>query len=642
MVLWYGGDYNPEQWPKATWDEDVQLMTRAGVTVATVNVFSWAELEPRDGEFEFGRLDDVLAKLDEAGIRVDLATATASPPAWLSHAHPETLPTTADGVTLWPGSRQHYSASSPVYRRYAARLVRKIAERYGEHPAVTAWHVGNEFANNNARDYGDIAAESFRGWLREKYTDIVGLNAAWGTSFWSQRFGSFEEVLPPRSTPTFGNPGHLLDFDRFSSDEHLACFLAEAEILRELSPGIPITTNFMGFFKGVDYWKWAEHVDFISDDSYPDPADPASHIDAAMSRDLMRSLGGGAPWILMEQATSAVNWRRTNARKGPGLMRALSLQAVARGADGVMFFQWRQSVQGAEKFHSAMLPVQGAEHRIFREVTALGAELAVLGTVEGSRVDSARVAIVLDWQSWWSIEQQALPATVDYIDGIRTWYRELYRHGVLVEFIRPGTDLSAYELVIVPSLFVATSDTIASLSRYAERGGTLIVTYLTAITDENAAFTTGGFLGSLAGVLGIRIEEFAPEAFGYAEVITATDADVIVRVAEGPLSGEPLITRRSHGTGEAWYVAGHLESDQRKQLIERVLAVTGQSAAAEPIVPEGVEIVRRGDAVFAINFSNQTVTVPVTGDRVTGPEFSDGTVRLKPCDAAVWHASGSV
>lgn len=649
MPFWYGGDYNPEQWPHEIWPEDVRLMKRAGVTVATLNVFSWAQIEPREGHFVFEWLDDIIGLLHSAGIRVDLATATASPPAWLSRQHPEILPVTADGVTLWPGSRQHYSASSPVYRRYAARLVRMLAERYGSHPAIVAWHVGNEFANDNARDYSDVAADSFRSWLRAKYGDIDALNTGWGTSFWSQRYAEFGEILPPRSTPTFGNPAQLLDFDRFSSDEHLACYLAEVEILRELSPSIPITTNFMGFFKGLDYWEWARHVDFLSDDSYPDPAVPGSHIDAAMSRDLMRSLGGGGPWVLMEQATSAVNWRSMNAPKPPGLMRALSFQAVARGADGIMFFQWRQSVQGAEKFHSAMLPIQGAEHRIYAEVEALGAELATLPMLEGSRVEAARVAIVFDWQSWWSIEQAAMPSTVDYIDGIRGWYRELYARGTLVDFVRPEADLSGYALVIVPSLFVTSAETLTALGLYAAAGGTLLVTYLTGITDQSAKFTEGGFLGPLADVLGVRLQEFAPRPAGFAEFVTVLDADVFERFADGPVAGEPLVTWRPHGAGQAVYVAGSLTEEQQRRVLDRALTNargdlglsgrpgTSDGASSRQRSP-GLEIVKRGDLVFAINFDDKPVNVETTGARLIGPGHESGVVQLKQYEVAVWRA----
>jgi beta-galactosidase len=654
MSFWYGGDYNPEQWPSDVWDEDVRLMRRAGVTVATVGVFSWAQLEPRDGEFDFGWLDDILDRLHAGGIRVDLATATASPPAWLSLRHPDILPVSSDGVTAWPGSRQHYSPSSPAYRLHAARLVRALAERYAHHPALVAWHVGNEYANDNARDYGNAAAIAFRGWLRARYGDVEALNAAWGTAFWSQRYSEFDEVLPPRSTPTFGNPTHLLDFDRFSSDEHLASYMAEVEILRELSPHIPVTTNFMGFFRGLDYWKWAEHVDFVSDDSYPDPLDPLSHIDSAMHRDLMRSLGHGKPWILMEQSTSAVNWREVNAPRPPGQMRALSYQAIARGADGIMFFQWRQSVQGAEKFHSAMLPVQGTSHRTWREVEALGAELPLLENALGAAVEHVRVAIVMSWDSWWAFEQRATPARLDYIDGIREWYRGLFELGVLVDFVRATDDLAGYDLVIVPSLMVAGAAALSNLDQYTRSGGTLLVTYLTGITDEDLRFTAGGFLGELQKALGVRVDEFAPRnapslptdrgpeitgtieaAYaGFAEFITAHDAEVLAEFGSGALRGSPAITRRATADGAAWYVAAQLDAAGILRVLERCLDDAG--IATSGIRPSTTtEVVRRGGLTFAINHGTAAVLLPLAGTALVGPAPQADGLRLAPREVAV-------
>ena len=374
-MIWFGGDYNPEQWPREVWDHDIRLMKEAGVSVVTVGVFSWALLELEEGRFDFEWMDDILDRLHAAGIGVDLATATASPPPWAVRNYPDILPVTAEGVRLSGGSRQHYSASSATYRRLAGRLVEAMAERYGAHPALVAWHVNNEFGCHVSRCYSDESAGAFRAWLEEKYGSIGALNHAWGTAFWSQRYNRFDEIDPPRVTPTFKNPTQQLDFDRFSSWTFLELFRAEARILRRISPDIPITTNFMGAFKPINYWDLAPELDFISDDSYPDPADPDSPASAALTRDLMRSLGGGRPWILMEQATSAVNWRPRNVPKRSGENRVLSMQALARGADGIMYFQWRQSVSGAEKFHSGMLPHAGTDTRVFREVCDLGAEL---------------------------------------------------------------------------------------------------------------------------------------------------------------------------------------------------------------------------------------------------------------------------
>jgi beta-galactosidase len=624
--LWYGGDYNPEQWPHEVWDDDIRLMRKAGVTVATVGVFAWAKLEPEDGRFEFEWLDEVLGRLHAAGIRIDLATATASPPPWLSLAHPDILPVTAEGVTLGIGSRQQYSPSSSTYRRYADRLVRALAERYGAHPGLEAWHVNNELACHVPHDYSDESAAAFRVWLETRYGSVEKLNEAWGTSFWSQAYGSFAEVMPPRAMPTFPNPTQLLDFDRFSSDAWLGVYRAEAAILRELSPGVPITTNFMGFFKHADYWAWAREMDFVSDDHYVDPADPAAPAYAAMTRDLMRSLGGGAPWILMEQSTSAVNWRERNAAKPPNMHRQLSLQSVARGADGIMQFQWRQSRAGAEKFHSGMIPHAGENTRVFRETVQLGAELELLAPVIGSRLE-ARVAILFDWDSWWALEQPATPSRLSYIENVFRWYRELWRRGVLVDFVHPSADLSSYRLLVAPAAVVLPEAARRALASFVADGGHLVVGHQSGVLDENLHVILDGYLGELREVLGIRIEEFAPPAAPslsggevpvltitglaagtareWGEVLDVGSAEVLARFVGGMLDGHAAITRNTRGDGTAWYLA--TAPDALADVLDDVLAAA--LPGLPPAPPAGVEIVERGGLRFALNHSDVAVEV---------------------------------
>lgn len=658
MTLRYGGDYNPEQWPRDVWDEDVQLMQRGGVNLATVGVFSWARLEPRPGEYDFAWLDDVLDTLHAGGIRVDLATATASPPPWLAKQHPETLPVTEDGVRLAVGSRQQYCPSSPVYRERARRLVERIVERYAGHPALELWHVNNEYGCHVSRCYCDVSAVAFRAWLEARYGTIDELNRAWGTAFWSQRYDAFDEVEPPRAAPTFRNPKQLLDFDRFSSDELLACYQAEVAVIRAGSD-VPITTNFMGFFKPVDYWRWAPHVDIVSDDTYPDPADPASPAHAAMVRDLMRSLGGGAPWLLMEQSASAVNWRVRNAPKAPGQMRAWSYQSVARGADGILFFQWRQSAAGSEKFHSGMVPHGGTETRVWREIEQLGGELRQLSEpgvgLEGSRVPSS-VAIALDWDSWWAIEQPASPTTVSYLETLFAWHRALTSLGLTVDFVRADGDLSAYRVVVAPAHFVATDAQVSNLAAFADGGGAIVVGFGTGITDEHLHVRLGGYLGEpLQRALGVWIEEFAPpaapdppavgggaaptvgiegEVLGgaasgsvWAEFVRVDDAVVLATFTDGALAGWPAVTRRATGgetdRGTAWYVATLPDATALRRLVSSIVEEAGVEVPVPVSSGDQVEVVRRGELTFVINHGADAAELRLEGtDVLTGAAAS--------------------
>ncbi|NEN04956.1 beta-galactosidase [Diaminobutyricibacter tongyongensis] len=654
-MIWFGGDYNPEQWEPATWGDDVRLMKEGGINLATVGVFAWSRIEPRDGEFDFEWLDEVIAALTDAGIAIDLATATASPPPWLTHAHPEMLPVTEDGVRLHPGSRQHYCPSSPIYRRYAARLVTAIARRYGDHPGLRLWHVNNEYGCHVGRCYCDVSAQAFREWLTKKYGTIERLNEAWGTTFWSQIYGSFEEIYPPRSAPTFRNPAQLLDFDRFSSNELLECFRVEVAILREICPGVPVTTNFLGFTKLVSYWDWASEVDIVSYDSYPEPDSPDSPARAAMSHDLMRSLGGGQPWLLMEQAASAVSWGHPNRPKSPGQMRAWSYQALAHGADGILYFQWRQSVFGAERFLTGMLPHSGDTSRVWAEVSQLGGELAALERVQGTRVH-ADVAIVVDWDSWWAIEQEALPAQLSYSDGIFSWYRELFELNVSVDFVRSDQDLSAYRLVVVPSLFVLTETAAATFDSYVQGGGHLFVTYQTGIVDESTRIAPGGYLGALQNTLGVSIEEFAPlvpsgtrgegdgprlgltgpitgpaDAELWSEYVHTHGAEVQASFSGGSLAGWPALTRNETGRGVAWYAATLPERSARAALLEHLLEEAG--IPANRAVP-GLEVVTRGDVVISINHGGGDVHTSSSGTDLLSGEPVAG-VALPPFGVSI-------
>lgn len=655
MTIWFGGDYNPEQWAESVWQEDVALMQQAGVTMVTVGVFSWSWLEPQEGTFTFEWLDRVMDTLHAAGIRVDLATATASPPPWLSHRYPDSLPVTETGVRLQRGARQAYCPSSPDYRRLAARLAGEIARRYADHPALELWHINNEYGCHVSRCYCETSSAAFRRWLTDKYGTVENLNRAWGTAFWSQRYGSIDEVTVPSAAPAFRNPTQLLDFDRFSSDEILGIFREEAAAVRAASPSVPITTNFMGFFKPLDYWAWAAELDVISDDCYPDPVDPDSPYLAAMTRDLMRSLADGKPWLLMEQAAGAVNWRPSNAAKPEGMMRAWSYQAIARGADGILYFQWRQSERGAERFHSAMLPHTGTDSVSWKAVCGLGAELQAIG----DQLDApapAPVAIMLDWDSWWSIEQAGLPSTIDYIEGVRAWYRTLYDAGVAIDFVNPRSNLARYRAVVVPTLFVATAEALTALATYAEAGGRLLVSYQSGITDQEGRLTPGGYLGPLAATLGVRIDEFFPlpvptgrptdavrlrgndlgvrDGSGtfWSERLVVTGAEIVARFAAGPLDGDAAITRRAAGAGQAWYTATLPDRWLRSRLVTQLLAGTG--VLDDVIAVPGVEVTRRGRHRFVINQTPDQVSVPVGATTLTLTPF--GVVILDGDE--IWRA----
>jgi len=650
----YGGDYNPEQWPRHVWDEDVALMREAGVNLVSVGIFSWALLEPREGEFDFGWLDEVLDLLHANGIAVDLGTPTAAPPAWFYATYPDSRVVTRDGVVIGPGSRGMVSPSSAAYRRAATRIAGELAQRYAEHPAVVMWHVHNEYGAPVSDDYSPQSVAAFRDWLRERYGSLDALNAAWGTAFWGQVYGEWEHVGAPAATASTANPAQQLDFARFTDHQMRACFIAERDAIRAHARQ-PITTNFMAHQSyNTDLWRWAREVDIVSDDHYLWSPDPEAHIGLALSADLTRSVARGKPWVLMEHSTSAVNWQGHNIAKRPGEMRRNALTHLGRGADGILFFQWRASRSGAEKFHSAMLPHAGTGSRVFREVIELGSTLGLLAEVAGSRV-RPQVAVLYDWESLWAQELEWRPSDrLGFRERMRTYYERLWRDGVTVDFAHPEDDLSGYRLVVAPASYLVTDAAAKNLTGYVAEGGTLLVSCFAAVVDEYDAVHPGGFGAPLRTVLGVATEEFLPirgaaevELAGerlptevWAEHLVLDGAETRGVYRGGPADGMAAITRHTHGSGTGWYVSTALSVEA---LAPVVAAVYADAGIVPPGRPEGVEVITRHgethDYLVAVNHRDEDVQLDLAGTELISGAEVDG-LRLAAGATAVVRAGG--
>ena len=624
----FGGDWNPEQWDREVWAEDIELMQACGVNLVTLGVFSWAMVEPRPGEYDFAWLDEAMERLHAAGIAVDLSTMTASPPPWFSSLHPEALPVREDGTRLWHGSRRHYCPSSPAYRDRAHRLVEVLARRYADHPALALWHVDNEYTGGVPECFCDASVQHFRRFLASRYGSVQDLNTAWSTTFWSQRYGSFDEVRPPRPVPAAPNPAACIDFARFMSSAYEECFREQVAILRRITPDVSVTTNLLMTPRAMDLHRWADGWDVSSIDVYADPLAPDRHEHAAFSYDLCRSLRRDASWMLMEQAPSAVNWQQRCGPKPPGLMRSQSLQAVAHGADAVLFFQWRQSLGGAEKFHSAMVPNAGTSSRTHREVRELGHELAGLADVVGSRV-VADAALLMDWENWWAVELPNHPrADVDHLAELHRWHAAAYRLGVVTDIVHPAADLSRYPLVLAPNLYLASDAVLTGLADYVRGGGTLVVGAFSGVVDECDRLRPGGWNAGTASLVGGTVEEYWPlpvggrvrvtlgddvlQAVDWTEELTPDGADVVASFAEGALAGRAAVTRNRHGDGHAWYLGATFDEEGLQRLLERALVESGATASGDGL-PAGVSLVRRRSAtteyVFVMNHREEEVSV---------------------------------
>ncbi|MCX5332162.1 beta-galactosidase [Streptomyces sp. NBC_00140] len=633
--LAFGGDYNPEQWPEEVWEEDVRLMREAGVTLVSLGVFAWARMEPRRGVYDFAWLDRIIGMLHEAGIGVALATPTVVPPAWFYRAHPEALPVTREGVRLAFGSRGAICHSNPHYRAAAEEIASRLGERYGRHPAVALWHVHNEYGAPVMSCFCDTCAVAFRHWLMDRYGTLGALNQAWGTAFWGQQYGDWDEIGVPRATPTVTNPAQQLDFRRFADAQARANFTAERDILHRLSPGVPVTTNFMvapSQCSSVDYWAWAREVDLVTNDHYLITDGRRTHVNLALAADLTRSLAGSNPWLLLEHSTSAVNWQPHNPAKEPGQMARNSLSHVARGSEGAMFFQWRQSRWGAEKFHSAMLPHGGTATRVWREVVELGSRVGELADLRGTRTRSD-VAMVWSWESWWAQNLEWRPsADLDARERLDAFYEALYDRHLTVDFFPPegvaGLDPVRYPLLVMPQLYSVRAGIAADLDRYVSRGGTLLVSFFSGIADEHDAVHPGAHPGALRDVLGLTVEEFDPllpgeritvrtlrgeayEADLWSEyVVPGEGCETVAVFADGRTAGRPALTRRALGDGVAWYLATRLTGDGLAAVVDLALTDAGITPAA---LPRDVELVLResesGTYRFAVNHTGGEVKV---------------------------------
>lgn len=644
----YGGDYNPEQWAESVWDEDVRFMGDAHWNVTTLPVFGWVSLEPEEGTYTFEWLDRVLEKLHQGGVRVCFATATASVPAWLDQKYPDVLVTNDHGVKARHGNRHTFCPNSENFRRLSTTLVRKLAERYGNHPAVALWHVSNEYGTHCFCE--ENCAPAFRAWLQERYGSLEELNRVWYTRFWGHTFTDWSQIEPAYANGERSMNALRLDYMRFQSDSLLNCFRAEKAVLREITPNIPVTTNLMGTFFPLNYREWAKEMDVVSWDNYPGPNAPAAHV--AFTHAVMRGLKEGQPFLLMEQSPSQQNWQPYNAIKPPKQLRLQSFQAVAHGADSVMYFQWRRGRGGIEKLHGAVMEHHGrTDARVFRDVSELGADLKRLGeTTLGGRV-SARVAVLFDWENWWNLRFSSGPSVdLNYANVVRDAYAALYKLGIQCEVICPDADLSPFDFVVAPTLSLIREADSVRLKEYVQNGGTLLATAFTGLVNDTDLVYENGAPGPLAEVFGLWTEETdalpkgktneirfengfetiaSGSTFGatiLCDRIRPETAEILATYATDFYAGEPVFTANRYGKGTGYYLA---TIPEEAGYIAVLSAVCGKLGIASPLAggtapADGIEVTRRvspsgGDVLYLLNHGETAQTVRLESD----VEFTD-------------------
>lgn len=660
----HGADYNPDQWldyPEVL-AEDLRLMKLANCNAMSVGIFAWAALEPEEGRFEFGWLDRVMDQLAANGIYAILATPSGARPAWLSQKYPEVLRVEADRKRILHGNRHNHCYTSPVYREKVEIINTKLAERYKEHPALLVWHVSNEYGGEC---HCALCQEKFRAWLRNKYQTLTVLNQAWWTAFWSHTYTDWSQIESPAPHGEGSNHGLNLDWKRFVTHQTLDFFKHECAPLRAITPTVPVTTNFMGTYPGLDYWKFADELDVISWDSYPrwhgKKSDAQTAAATAFVHDLNRSLKQGKPFMLMESTPSMTNWQGVAKLKRPGMHLLSSLQAVAHGSDTVQYFQWRKGRGGSEKFHGAVVDHVGHERtRVFQDVQEVGALLKCLDPVVGTTVEP-EVALIFDWENRWALEDaQAIREEKKYEETCYRHYYPFWSRGVPVDVINEDADFSRYRLLIAPMLYMIRPGVAERISQFVADGGTFVATYWSGIVDENDRCFLGGFPGPLRKVLGIWAEEIdalydgevnyvamnAENNLGLNGVYKAQELCEIIHLETGEAlgvykkdfyAGCPAVTVNRYGKGEAYYLAsnnedrfleGFYEGLTKKIQIKRVLPVKLPTGVTAQLRTDGVR-----NFIFILNFTaeRQIVDLPdEAGVNLLTKEEVQGRTELPP------------
>ena len=640
----HGGDYNPDQWRHVpgTVDEDFRLFRLAGVNSVSVAIFAWAALEPEEGRYTFGWLDDIMDRCARDGMAVVLATPSGAKPNWMAQKYPEIRRQNPHAWCVEPtqelqAGRHNHCLTSPVYRAKVAEMDRRLANRYGKHPALALWHISNEFGGEC---HCPLCMQAFRDWLRAKYKTLDEMNHAWWTGFWSHAFSDWSQIVTIDTTIE----GMAVDWRRFTSD-NVASFLEnEAKALRAAAPDVPVTTNFMGFCETLDYNRLARHLDVISWDCYPPYHDRPDALEKtparyALCHDLARSFLD-RPFLMMESSPGAVNWMRTNRLLRPGVHRLKSLQAVAHGSDSVQYFQIRKGRGGCEKFHGAVIDHKGDETtRMFGEVAQVGRDLKALEPLLGGATP-AEVAMVHDWENRWALSVAQGPSALAkdvVLTGLLSNYLPYWKRGVPVDIVPPDRDLSKYRIVVAPLCYLVQDGFAERAAAFVEAGGTFVATFLSGLVDKNALVFRGGFPGPFRDLFGIWAEETdylypdernsvsfvagnalglsgAAELSDICEVVHLRGAEAVGVYGSDFYAGSPAVTRNVRGAGEALYLAAHGGRAYYDAIHAAIIRRAGVACALDAVPPEGVattvRLTRAGErCVFLQNYAGAARTV---------------------------------
>ncbi len=645
----FGAAYYPEQWPPDRWPVDARLMRETGVEIVRVAEHAWSRLEPRRGQYDFGWLREAVEVLAAEGLKVVLATPTASPPTWLFNRHPSMVPQDKNGLRWYPGSTRHVCLNNRPYRRYVRRIVRECGRSLGGVKAVAAWQIDTYLgAHGGGRCYCDDCEQAFREWLRGRYGTIDRLNKLWGTAAWSQEFGDWHLICAPRRTPASPHPSLVLDYERFLSATVRDFIREQREIIEHYEPEPKtITTICLGLETDhIEQPSVAGPLDVVSIANFPRGAEDVD--ETALHLDLARSSGGGIFWVL-EQRAGATTPGSRGSQPRPGQLRLWSYQAAARGAGLLCYFRWRTHPSAQQMHWSGLLEADGTPARHYEEVRDAIREIGEHEQSWAGRGPDAQVAVVLDYHSHWALRAPELNTSLDYLVALREHYGSLRRRGLAVDVIQPGASLDRYRAVFVPMPAIVRPRDAIRWQEFVEQGGVLVVTAPAGSrTEHNSRISTPP--GPLADLLGVHVVEEdllaqgfenslvwdndAYPALGVCSVVQVDDAEVLARYESDFYSESPALTIARRGEGAAYYLA----TVSNTSLVERLHEVALDRARVSVAIrsADDVELIplREDEAgvefVFALNHGNATARVDLPDDR----EFTE-VLSANACSAAL-------
>ncbi len=660
-MFYFGVDYYPEQWNEERWEQDARLMAAAGFNIVRLAEFAWSKMEGRAGLYEFNWLDRAIDTVHARGMRVLLGTPSASPPPWLMEKHPDIFRVRDDGHRVTYGNRRGYCPNNRVYRDYVCHIVTRLAEHYADHPAVIGWQIDNEFGE---RCYCPICGEEFRNWLRRRYESLDDLNQKWGTEVWSHHYSSWSEIPIPFTTGNAPNPGLALDYNRFVSDSYLAFQQAQIDVLRKMCPRHLITHDLMGFnFDQLNYFDLARPLDMVAWNNYPRTqwnmravVDPS---DAALAADTMRGLKHRNFWVTEAQAGSG-GWELVSVPPRPGECRLWAYQAIAHGADAILFFRWRTARYGTEQYWHGLLDHDARPSRRYTEIKQMGEELQRIGNgIQGTQVKPS-VALLLSYDSRFAFQIQPNNPQFSYPEHLSAFYRVLHQHNVPMDIAAPTDDLSPYRLVIAPALHVVSDAIAENLRHYVEAGGVLVLTARSGVKDETNAVVEQRLPGLLAEICGMEVEEYdslPPDAHNmlepvipeleplgsatvWCDVLKPMGATVIARYNQDYYAGKPAITWNRFGNGQVVYVGTLGDHALYQTLAPWLLQLSEVHSVLA--APEGVEVTERRQAnqrvLFLLNHTGQPQSVRLDGyyrDLISQAQPIVETVDIAPRDVRV-------